>query len=74
MAGSGRRRAGVWIALLIASALGVVMVFRYCGDAFSVLDLDVRMSRDQAIAQAQRIAVDRKLSAAKLTVGATLRV
>ena len=64
------RKPAFWIALLIASALCVFMVFRYFGDAFSVLDLDVRMSRDQAIAQAQRIAVDRKLSAAKLTESA----
>ncbi len=64
------RKPAFWIALLIASALCVFMVFRYFGDAFSVLDLDVRMSREQAISEARRLADDRKLSTAKLTESA----
>ncbi len=64
------RKPAFWIALSIASALCVFLVFRYFGEAFSVLDLDVRMSRDQAISEARRIADDRKLSTAKLTEAA----
>ena len=52
-----------WVVVLIASGLCVFTVLRYFGDAFSVLDLDVRMSRDQAIAEARRLAVDRRLNA-----------
>ncbi|MEO8935470.1 MAG: CPBP family intramembrane glutamic endopeptidase [Burkholderiaceae bacterium] len=60
----------VWIVLLIASGLCVFTVLRYFGDAFSVLDLDVRMSRDEAIRDARRIATDRKLTTATLTEAA----
>ena len=60
------RKPAFWIVMLIASALCVFTVFRYFGDAFSVLDLDVRMSRDQAIGEARRIAVDNNLSTVKL--------
>ena len=63
----------VWIALLIASGLCVFTVLHYFGDAFSVLDLDVRMSRDDAIRDARQIAADQKLNgdrpAATLTEG-----
>lgn len=64
------RKPVFWIVLLIASALCAFAVFRYFGDAFSVLHLDVRMSRDQAIAEARRIAETRKLSTAKLSEAA----
>ena len=59
-----------WIVVLIASGLCVFTVLRYFGDAFSVLDLDVRMSRDEAIHDARRLAVERKLNGA--TDAATL--
>ena len=64
------RKPAFWIVLLIASGLCVFTVFRYFGDAFSVLDLDVRMSRDQAIGEARRIVDDQKLSSVKLTESA----
>ncbi len=57
----------VWIVLLIASGLCVFTVLRYFGDAFSVLDLDVRMSRDSAIDEARRIATAQKLTTVALT-------
>jgi hypothetical protein len=52
----------IWIALLIASGLCVFTVLHYFGDAFSVLDLDVTMSRDDAIAAARRIAAEKSLN------------
>lgn len=64
------KKPAVWIVLLIASALCVFTVLRYFGDAFSVLDLDVRMSRDMAIREARRLADDRHLSTARLTEAA----
>jgi hypothetical protein len=56
-----------WIVLLIASALCVFTVLRFFGDAFSVLDLDVRMSRTMAIDGAKRINDTKKLTTATLT-------
>ncbi len=56
------RKPVAWIALLIVSALCVFTVLRYFGDAFSVLDLDVTMSRDDAIREARRIAGERQLA------------
>ncbi len=70
MTSNSLRKPVFWIVLLIASALCAFTVFRYFGDAFSVLDLDVRMSRTQAIAEARRIVDDKKLSTAKLTESA----
>jgi hypothetical protein len=55
-----------WIAILVASAVCVFGVLRYFGDAFSVLDLDVRMSRTMALDDARRIADRLALSTAKL--------
>ena len=57
----------VWIVLLIASALCVFGVLHWFGTAFSVLDLDVRMSRAEAIDQARRVATDLKLSTVTLS-------
>jgi len=64
------RKPAFWIAALVASALCMFLVLRFFGDAFSVLDLDVRMSRDQAIAGARQIAMDRRLLANPATEAA----
>ena len=55
-----------WIVLLAASALCVFGVLRWFGDAFSVLDLDVRMSRTMAIDEAKRINDALKLTDVRL--------
>ena len=59
-----------WIVLLLVSGLCVFTVLRYFGDAFSVLDLDVTMSRDQAIDAARRIAREQGLATTPLTEAA----
>ena len=64
------KKPAFWIVLLIASGLCLFAVLRYFGDAFSVLDLDVRMSRDSAIGEARRLTAERKLTDATLTEAA----
>ena len=64
------RKPAFWIVALVASALCVFVVLRFFGEAFSVLDLDVRMSRDQAIDGARRLATDHKLLATPATEAA----
>ena len=49
------KKPAFWIALLVASGLCVFLVLRFFGEAFSVLDLDVRMSRTMAIDEAKRL-------------------
>ena len=61
------KKPAFWIVLLIASALCVFTVLRYFGDAFSVLDLDVTMSRDDALRDARTLAERKKLTTATLT-------
>ncbi len=55
------RKPAFWIVVLVASAICVFSVLHWFGDAFSVLDLDVRMSRTTAIDDARRLARDRRL-------------
>lgn len=64
------KKPAVWIVLLTASALCLFTVLHYFGDAFSVLDLDVKMSRDQAIDDARRLAAQQQLTTAALTEAA----
>lgn len=51
-----------WVVLLALSLLCAFTVFRYFGQAFSVLDLDVRFSREQAVEAARHLAAERKLA------------
>ncbi len=55
------RKPAFWIVVLVASAVCVFSVLHWFGDAFSVLDLEVRMSRTTAVADARRLASDKKL-------------
>ena len=56
-----------WIVVLAASAACAFGVLRYFGEAFPVLDLEVRMSRAAAVDSARHIAAAQKLSTATLT-------
>ena len=56
------RKPAFWIVVLLASAVCVFSVLHWFGDAFSVLDLDVRMSRDEAIHDARRLVAERALN------------
>lgn len=51
-----------WCALVAASVACAIAVLVFFNDAFPVLDLDVRMSRTQAIDAARRIAIERRLA------------
>lgn len=55
-----------WLVLLAISAACGVATMRHMDRLFPILDVDVRMTRDAAMAQARKLNTELKLSPAKL--------
>ena len=61
------RKTGFWIVLLAASLACAVAMLRHRDALLPLLDVDVSMTRDGALAKARSVADSLKLAPAKLT-------
>src|SRR6218665_2347355 len=61
------RKTWLWIVLLAASLASAVAMLRHRDALFPLLDVDVSMTRDEALGKARSIAEALKLTPAKVT-------